>query len=322
MSLYAKLIGTGSYLPERVFSNADFEKIIETSDEWITTRSGIKNRHFIGENQSIVDIVEIAAKRALEAAGIEASAIDGIIVGTTSGNRIFPSVANELQARLGITNGCPSFDLQAACSGFIYALSVCDQFIKTGSMKTVLVIGAEVISHFIDWTDRSTCVLFGDGAGAAIFTASNTPGVLSTHIHSDGRYSHVLYANNNFQEKGDMIPRPKIKMEGREVFKFAVNTLNDIVEETLAKNNLSKEDIDWLVPHQANLRIIHATAKKLDLPMERVVVTVHEQGNTSAGSVPLALDEAIRDGRIKSGELVMLEAFGGGFTWGSALIRI
>lgn len=322
MNIYSKLIGTGSYLPERVLSNADFEKMIETTDEWIVSRSGIKNRHFIGEGQTVVDMVEIAAKRALEAAGIQAADLDGIIIGTTSGHRIFPSVANELQARLGITNNCPSFDLQAACSGFIYALSVSDQFIKTGYMKTVLVIGAEVISNYIDWTDRATCVLFGDGAGAAILTASTTPGILSTHIHSDGRYGHVLYADNHFGEKGDMLPRPKIKMEGKEVFKFAVNTLNDIVEETLAKNNLTKQDIDWLVPHQANLRIIQATAKKLDLPMERVVVTVHEQGNTSAGSVPLALDEAMRDGRIKAGELVMLEAFGGGFTWGSALIRV
>lgn len=321
MTIYSKLVGTGSYLPERVLTNADFEKMIDTSDEWIVTRSGIKNRHFIGENQNVVDMVEIASRRALEAAGMEASQLDGIIVGTTSGPRIFPSVANELQARLGITNNCPTFDIQAACSGFIYALSTADQFMKTGFMKNILVIGAEVISRYIDWNDRSTCVLFGDGAGAAILTASETPGVLSTHIHSDGRYIDVLYAKNYFEEEGSHLPRPKIIMEGKEVFKFAVNTLNDIVEETLAKNNLSKEDIDWLVPHQANLRIIQATAKKLDLPMERVIVTVHEQGNTSAGSVPLALDEGIRDGRIKKGELIMLEAFGGGFTWGSALIR-
>jgi 3-oxoacyl-[acyl-carrier-protein] synthase-3 len=322
MTVYAKLIGTGSYLPERVLSNADFEKMIDTTDEWIVTRSGIKNRHFISEGQTVVDMVEIAAKRALDAAGLDPQQIDGIIVGTTSSNRVFPSVANELQARLGIMNNCPSFDLQAACSGFIYALSVCDQFIKTGFMKNVLVIGAEAISNYIDFTDRSTCVLFGDGAGAAIFTASYEPGVISTHIHSDGRYTQMLYADNNYADKGDLLRRPKIKMEGKEVFKFAVNTLNDIVEETVAKNNLSKEDIDWLVPHQANLRIIQATAKKLDLPMDRVIVTVHEQGNTSAGSVPLALDEGMRDGRIKSGDLIMLEAFGGGYTWGSALIRV
>jgi len=322
MTVYSKLIGTGSYLPEHVFSNADFEKIIETTDEWIVSRSGIKNRHFVADDQSVVDMVEVASKRALEAAGIQPDDLDGIIIGTTSGAHVFPSTANELQARLGITNNCPSFDLQAACSGFMYSLSVADQFVKTGHMKTVLVIGAEVISKFLDWQDRSTCVLFGDGAGAAIFTASKEPGILSTHIHSDGRFRDFLYAENNFHLKDAMLPRPKIKMQGKEVFKIAVNTLSDIVEETLTNNNLSKQDIDWLVPHQANLRIIQASAKKLDLPMERVIVTLHEQGNTSAASVPLALDEGIRDGRIKTGELVMLEAFGGGLTWGSALIRI
>lgn len=322
MTIYSKLIGTGSYLPENTVSNKDLEKFVDTTDEWIVTRTGIKNRHFIAEDQTLADMLEIAAKRALEAAGVQPNDIDGIVVGTTSGNYVFPSSASELQARLGITNKCPAFDLQAACSGFIYALSVSDQFIKTGNMKTILVLGAEAISNYIDWKDRTTCVLFGDGCGAAVITASTTPGILSTHIHSDGRYRDLLYAENSFNKKGDMLPRPAVKMLGKEVFKVAVNTLNDIVEETLEKNNLSKQDIDWLVPHQANLRIIQATAKKLDLPMDRVVVTVHEQGNTSAASVPLALDEAIRDGRIKPGELVMLEAFGGGFTWGSALIRI
>lgn len=322
MTVYSKLIGTGGYLPERIFSNADFEKIVDTTDEWIVSRSGIKNRHFVADNESIVDMVEMASKRAIEAAGILANEIDGIIIGTTSGAHVFPSTANELQGRLGITNNCPSFDLQAACSGFMYALSVADQFIKTGHMKTVLVIGAEVISKFIDWKDRSTCVLFGDGAGAAIFTASTEPGILSTHIHSDGRFRDILYAENNYHLKDEMLARPTIKMQGKELFKIAVNTLSDIVEETLSKTTYSKEDIDWLVPHQANLRIIQASAKKLDLPMERVIVTLHEQGNTSAASVPLALDEGLRDGRIKAGELVMLEAFGGGVTWGSALIRI
>jgi 3-oxoacyl-[acyl-carrier-protein] synthase-3 len=321
MTIYSKIIGTGSYLPERVMSNHDFEKIIETNDEWIVSRTGIKNRHFVADGQTVADMIEIASKRALEAAGVEANELDGIIVGTTSGNYVFPSAANELQARLGITTECPSFDLQAACSGFIYALSVADQFIKNGSMKTMLVLGAEAISNYLDFNDRTTCVLFGDGCGAVVIRASETPGILSTHIHSDGRYCKLLYAENHYKEKGDMLPRPSVKMEGKEVFKFAVTKLNDIVEETLAHNNLSKEDIDWLVPHQANLRIIQATAKKLDLSMERVVVTLDEQGNTSAASVPLALDEAVRDGRIKPGELVLLEAFGGGFTWGSALIR-
>lgn len=318
---YSKILGTGSCLPPRVMSNQDFEKIIDTTDEWIFSRSGIRNRHFVDEDQSLVDIAETAARKALDASGLEPNDIDGIIIGTTSGDYVFPSVACDLQARLGITNGCPAFDLQAACSGFIYALSVADQFIKSGAMRRVLVIGGEVISNYINWEDRSTCVLFGDGAGAAILGASEEPGVMSTHIHADGRYRDLLYAKHAWKEKGKSITRPYIVMEGKEVFKVAVNTLNDMVEEALVANNLQKSDIDWLVPHQANLRIIAATAKKLDLPMERVVVTVQEQGNTSAGSIPLALDEAIRDGRIKRGELLLLEAFGGGFTWGSALIR-
>lgn len=318
---YSKIIGTGSYLPEKVLTNQDIEKLVETSHDWIVERTGIERRHVIGEDEKIVDMLEHAARRALDAAGMEPNELDGIIVGTTSGDHIFPSAANELQARLGITNYCPSFDLQAACSGFIYSLSVADQFVKNGTMKNVLVMGAEAISRYIDWKDRSTCILFGDGVGAVVITASDKPGILSTHIHSDGRYRDLLYADNHITEKGEKVSRPAIKMQGKEVFKVAVNTLNQIVEETLAKNNINKHAIDWLVPHQANLRIIQATAKKLDLPMERVVVTVHEQGNTSAASVPLALDEARRDGRIKDGELVLLEAFGGGFTWGSALVQ-
>lgn len=321
MTTYSKIIGTGSFLPEKVLTNADLEKMVDTSHDWIVERTGIERRHVVSDGESLTDMLEAAATRALDAAGVKPNELDGIIIGTTSGEHVFPSSANELQARLGITNNCPTFDLQAACSGFIYALSVSDQFVKTGFMKKVLVIGAEVISKYIDWTDRGTCVLFGDGVGAVVLTASEEPGVLSTHIHSDGRHRHLLYADSHFFAKGDMVPRPKVKMQGKEVFKVAVNTLNDIVNETLEKNNLDKKDIDWLVPHQANLRIIQATAKKLELPMDRVIVTVHEQGNTSAASVPLALDEAVRSGKIKPGELVMLEAFGGGFTWGSALVR-
>jgi 3-oxoacyl-[acyl-carrier-protein] synthase-3 len=321
MKQYAKILGTGSCLPNKVMSNQDFEKMIDTNDEWIVSRSGIKNRHFVEDNQGLVDIIEVAARRAIEASGLSADQIDGIIVGTTSGDYVFPSAACDLQARLGIKNACPAFDIQAACSGFIYALSVADQFMKNGAMRYVLVVGGEVISNYINWEDRSTCVLFGDGAGAVVLGLSESPGILSTHIHADGRYRDLLYAKHAWKEQGKTITRPYIVMEGKEVFKVAVNTLNDMVEEALVANQLQKSDIDWLVPHQANLRIIVATAKKLDLPMERVVVTVAEQGNTSSGSIPLALDEAVRDGRIKRGELLLLEAFGGGFTWGSALIR-
>jgi 3-oxoacyl-[acyl-carrier-protein] synthase-3 len=321
MKQYAKILGTGSYLPPRVMSNQDFEKMIETSDEWIFSRSGIRNRHFVDGNEGLVDIAEVAARRAIEASGISPNDIDGIIIGTTSGDYVFPSAACDLQARLGITNTCAAFDIQAACSGFIYALSVAEKFMKTGAMRCVLVIGGEVISNYINWEDRTTSVLFGDGAGAVVLGLSDEPGIMSTHIHADGRYRDLLYAKHNWKETGKVINRPFIVMEGKEVFKVAVNTLNDMVEEALVANNLEKTDIDWLVPHQANLRIIAATAKKLDLPMERVIVTVQEQGNTSAGSIPLALDEGVRDGRIKRGELLLLEAFGGGFTWGSALIR-
>lgn len=319
--MYGKILGTGSALPERIMTNADLEKMVDTTGEWIVSRSGIESRHIISDHESIADLLEKAARGAIEASGIEIDSLDGIIIGTTSGDYVFPSAACELQARLGMTNHCPAFDLQAACSGFIYALSVADQFIKSGAMKRILVMGAEVISNYVDWTDRSTCVLFGDGAGAVVLEASAEPGIVSTHIHADGRHLNLLYAKNDWRTKGNHIHRPHVKMEGREVFKVAVNTLDMIVEETLQKNNVSKEDIDWLVPHQANMRIITATAKKLDMPMERVVVTVDKHGNTSAASIPLALDIAVRDGRIKRGDLILLEAFGGGFTWGSALIR-
>lgn len=319
--IYGKILGTGSALPERVVTNAELEKMVDTSNEWIVSRSGIESRHIISDHESLAELLEKAARAAIEASGIDVNTLDAIIIGTTSGDYVFPSAACELQARLGITNHCPAFDLQAACSGFIYALSVADQFIKTAAMKRILVMGAEVISNYVDWADRTTCVLFGDGAGAIVLEASETPGILSTHIHADGRDLAILYAKNDWRTKGNAIKRPHIKMEGREVFKAAVNALNMVVEETLEKNKLKTSDIDWLVPHQANIRIITATAKKLDMPMDRVVVTVNKHGNTSAASIPLALDIAVRDGRIKRGDLILLEAFGGGLTWGSALIR-
>lgn len=318
---YAKIVATGSYLPERVLSNAELEKMVDTSDEWIFSRAGIKNRHIIGDDEMLSDMLEAAARKIIEDADIDVNTIDGIVVGTTSGDFIFPSSANELQARLGITNRCPSFDVQAACSGFLYALSIAEQYIKSGSMKNILVMGAEAISNYIDWKDRTTCVLFGDGAGGVLLSASDEPGIYSTHIHSDGKYRDALYAPHHWHEKGDMLERPVIKMEGKEVFKIAVNTLSEVVTEALEANNLDKSEIDWLVPHQANLRIITATAKKLGMPMEKVILTLEDHGNTSAASVPLALDAAVREGKIKTGDLLLLEAFGGGFTWGSSLVR-
>jgi 3-oxoacyl-[acyl-carrier-protein] synthase-3 len=260
----SKIVATGSYLPKKVLSNADLEKMVDTSDEWIQSRAGIKSRHIVGD-ETLLDMLEHSAKQIIERAGIAVNDIDGIIVGTTSNDYIFPSAGNLLQARLGITNNCGSFDVQAACSGFIYALSIADQFIKTGAMKNILVMGAEAISRYINWEDRATCVLFGDGAGGVLLTASEEPGLLSTHIHSDGRYKDCLHAANNWHEKGDMVKRPEIVMVGKEVFKAAVNTLNDIVTEVLEANKLEKSDITWLVPHQANMRIITATAKNIRL---------------------------------------------------------
>lgn len=315
---YSRIIGTGSYLPKKILSNQDLEKIVETSDEWITERTGIKNRHIIDENENVVSMAKAASDNALEAAGIEANQIDLIILATTTPDRIFPSSACLLQNAMNLP-GIPAFDITAACSGFVYALSIADQFIRAGTYETVLVVGVEALTRLVDWDDRSTCVLFGDAAGAAIVRKDDFPGIHSTHIHADGRYADYLYARNNFAGK-DKSDTPYMHMQGNEVFKLAVNTLGRIVEETLEANQLEKSDIDWLIPHQANLRIIKATAKKLNMPMERVVLTVSETGNTSAASIPVALDRAIRDGRIKRGETILLEAFGGGLTWGSALI--
>ncbi|VAW46119.1 3-oxoacyl-[acyl-carrier-protein] synthase, KASIII [hydrothermal vent metagenome] len=319
---YSRIIGTGGYLPEKVLTNADLEKMVDTSDAWIRERTGIEQRHIAVEGQTTCDLAEQATLKALEMAGIEASAIDLIVVATTTPDKTFPSTACLLQQRLAI-HGCPAFDIQAVCSGFVYALSIADQFIKTGMAKNVLVVGAETLSRITNWNDRNTCVLFGDGAGAVLLQASEEAGILSTHIHADGQYEDLLHVPSGISKlpKTDAIEERTMAMRGNEVFKMAVNTLSRIAKETLEANGLHKEDIDWLVPHQANLRIINGTAKKLKLSPEQAVITVHKHANTSSASVPLALDEAIRDGRIQRGHMLLLEAFGGGFTWGSALIR-
>lgn len=318
--IYSRITGTGSYLPEKVLTNQDLEKMVDTSDEWITDRTGIKKRHIV-ENETTCDLAEQAALRAIEAAGLENGDIDLIIVATTTPDRVFPSTACLLQQRLDI-HGCPAFDVQAVCTGFVYALSIADLYVKAGTAKHALVVGAETLSNIIDWTDRGTCVLFGDGAGAVILSASDSPGVLSTHIHADGQYKELLTVPAGIAEHPQDFKdgKARIQMKGNEVFKVAVNTLGRIVDETLAANNMDKSMIDWLVPHQANIRIIAATARKLDMSMDNVVVTVDEHGNTSAASIPLAFDIAVRDGRIKKGDMVLMEAFGGGFTWGSALL--
>ncbi len=318
----SKITGTGGYLPEKVVTNADLEKIVDTTDEWITSRTGIKKRHLVVDGETTCDLAEKAALNAMEAAGTTKDDIDLIIVATTTPDRVFPSTACLLQDRLDI-HGCTAFDVQAVCTGFVYALGIADKFIKSGTHKTALVIGAETMSRTVDWNDRTTCVLFGDGAGAVILQASDEPGILSTHLHADGKYKELLTIPAGVSENPALFQSGEayMQMKGNEVFKMAVNTLGRIVDETLAANNMEKSDIDWLVPHQANIRIINATAKKLSMSMDHVVVTVHEHGNTSAASVPLALNEAVRDGRIKRGETILLEAFGGGFTWGSALIK-
>ena len=320
--IYSRIIGTGGFLPKRVMTNHDLEKIVDTSDQWIRERTGIEQRHIAGEDETTVDLAEQASRRAIEAAGIDKDDIDLIVLATSTPDKIFPSSACILQARLDI-HGCPAFDIQAVCTGFIYALAVADKFIKTGSSKKALVVGAEVFSRILNWKDRGTCVLFGDGAGAVVLEASEETGILSTHIHADGQYENLLWVPHGIADGFEEVKNGKayVEMRGNEVFKMAVNTLGRIVDETLAANRMKKSDIDWLVPHQANTRIISATAKKLKMSMDQVVVTVNKHGNTSAASVPLALDVAVRDGRIKPEELVLLEAFGGGFTWGSVLLR-
>jgi 3-oxoacyl-[acyl-carrier-protein] synthase-3 len=317
-------VGTGSYLPEKVLTNADLEKLVDTNDEWIRERTGIRQRHVAAEGQTTSDLAVEAARRAMEAAGVTASDIDLLIVGTTTPDIIFPSTACLVQHRIG-ANGCAAFDVNAACSGFIFALSTADKFVRTGASKCALVIGAETLTRMLDWSDRGTCVLFGDGAGAVVLKPSSEPGILSTHLHADGAHKELLYnpvgvsAGFKLDEKNAGV---RVMMTGNDVFKVAVKTLDAVVEETLAANHLQKSDIDWLVPHQANLRIITATAKRLDMSMDRVIVTVDQHGNTSSASVPLALDHAVRSGKIQAGQMVLMEAFGGGFTWGSALVRL
>jgi len=320
--LYSKIAGTGRHLPEKVLTNFDLEKMVDTTDEWIRTRTGVERRHIAAEGETTVDLAEPAARAAIHAAGVTPEDVDFIAFGTTTPDLVFPNCGVLLQARLGI-HGCPAFSVETACSGFIYALSIADKYIRCGETRCALVIGAETLSRMVDWKDRQTCVLFGDGAGAVVLTPADEPGIMSTHLHADGQYEDLLFYPGGVS-KGWQHPSTGgkgLQMKGNEVFKVAVNTLGRIVEETLEANKLDRAKIDWLIPHQANIRIIQATAKRLEMPMERVIVTVHEQGNTSAASVPMALDVGVRDGRIKRGQLLLLEAFGGGFTWGAALIK-
>ena len=319
--IYSKIAGVGSYLPERIMENAELERMIDTSDEWIKNRTGIHRRHIAAEHETTCDLAEHAAQLAMQTASINADEIDLIIFATTTPDLVFPSSACLLQERLGISGGA-AFDVQAVCTGFIYALSIADKFIKTDSAVKVLVVGAETLSKIIDWTDRDTCVLFGDGAGAVVLEANLQPGIISTVLHANGQYKDLLKVptgiSSNYASLKD--GNTYIQMQGNEIFKIAVNTLGKVADETLAANNLEEKDIDWLVPHQANIRIISAMAKKLDMSMDKVVLTVGEHGNTSAASIPLALDVAIKDGRIQRGDKLLLEAFGSGLTWGSALL--
>ncbi|MFZ2526008.1 MAG: beta-ketoacyl-ACP synthase III [Candidatus Ferrigenium altingense] len=318
--MYSRIIGTGSYLPAKTLTNFDLEKIVETSHDWILSRSGIVERHIAADDEMTSDLALHASRRAIEAAGISADQIDMVIVATTSPDKMFPSTACILQDKLGIRNCGAAFDMQAVCGGFVYALNTADLYIRGGQAKTVLVVGAEVLSRMLDWTDRATCVLFGDGAGAVVLQASETPGIVASKLHADGSHRDMLKADGSIRN-GEVQGDPFIKMDGKAVFKFAVKVLSEVVEEVLAENNLQGSDIAWLVPHQANIRIMEATAKKLGLSMDNVVVTVAHHGNTSAASIPLALDTAVRDGRIKAGQNILLEAVGGGFTWGAVLIR-
>lgn len=316
---YSRIIGTGSYLPAKTLTNYDLEKIVETSHDWIFSRSGIVERHMAAEGEMTSDLALHASRRAIEAAGISADEIDLIIVATTTPDHIFPSTACVLQDKLGIKSAI-AFDVQAVCSGFVYALNTADLYIRGGQARNVLVVGAEVLSRVLNWQDRTTCVLFGDGAGAVVMQQSDKPGILSAKLHADGSHRGMLSAEGSIGN-GKIQGEPFIKMDGQAVFKFAVKVLSEVVEEVLADNKLTGADIDWMVPHQANTRIIEATAKKLGLGMDKVVVTVAHHGNTSAASIPLALDTAVRDGRIKVGQNVLMEAVGGGFTWGAVLVR-
>lgn len=318
--MYSKIIGTGSYLPAKVLTNYDLEKIVDTSHDWIFSRSGIVERHIAADNEFTSDLALQASLRAIEAAGISADEIDLVIVATTTPDQVFPSSACILQDKLGIRNRGAAFDMQAVCGGFVYAMNTADLYIRGGQARTALVVGAEVLSRILDWNDRTTCVLFGDGAGAVVLRASETPGIVAAKLHADGSHRDMLKAEGNIRN-GEVQGDPFIKMEGQAVFKFAVKVLSEVVEEVLAENKLQGSDIAWLVPHQANIRIMEATARKLGLSMDNVIVTVATHGNTSAASIPLALDTAVRDGRIKAGQNIILEAVGGGFTWGAVLIK-
>ena len=313
---FSKIIGVGSYLPKNILTNKDLEESLDTTDEWITSRTGIKQRHIVSKNEDTSDLALEASLMAIRDSGIDKDDIDLIIVATTTPDKVFPSTACILQAKLKMKE-CPAFDVQAVCSGFIYALSIADNFIKTNSAKNILVVGADSMSKITDYKDRSNAILWGDGAGAVILSASDNLGILSTHIHSDGKFENLLHV----PKKNDSSLVDTIEMQGSQVFKMAVNTLDKIVDETLLANNLQKKDIDWLVPHQANIRILEATARKLDMDMSKVIVTIDRHGNTSAASIPLALDQGVKENKIKPGNLILMEAFGGGFTWGSALIR-
>jgi 3-oxoacyl-[acyl-carrier-protein] synthase-3 len=321
--IYTKIAGTGRYLPEKILTNFDLEKMVDTSDEWIRTRTGVERRHVVRDDETTSDMCVAAAKIAIEAAGVDVTDIDMVLVGTTSPDLIFPNCATLVQHRLGIP-ACPSIGMEAACTSFIYALTTADKFIKAGESKCALIIGAECISKLVDWTDRNTCVLFGDGAGAVIVKASDEPGIIATHLGADGQYKELLYypvgASKDLHIAGT--DDAGITMRGNEVFKVAVRTLGNVANEVLEKAGVDKDELDWLIPHQANIRIIQATAKRLGLPMEKVIVTVQDHGNTSAASVPMALDVGVRDGRVQPGQLVLMEAFGGGFTWGSVLMLV
>jgi len=316
---YSRIVGTGSYLPEKILTNRDLELAVDTTDEWIQTRTGIRQRHIADDSQKTSDLALKASQSALDAAGVAATELDLIVVATTTPDVVFPSTACFLQAKLGAHN-CPAFDVQAVCSGFVYGLSTADQFLRSGQYRNALVVGAEIYSRILDWSDRATCVLFGDGAGAVVLRRDSAPGILSSHLHADGAYANLLSVPGTVSG-GKATGRPLLQMDGGGVFKFAVKALDDLVVEALAANGMQKSDIDWLVPHQANIRIIQASAKKLGLSMEKVVVTVDRHANTSAASIPLALDEAARDGRIRAGQHVLLEAVGGGFTWGAVLVK-
>ena len=318
--MYSRITGTGKYLPERVLTNLDLEAMVDTTAEWIRTRTGIEQRHIAADDETTSDLAYHASLAAMDMAGVGPQEIDMIVVGTCTPDLVFPNVACLLQRRLGISGG-PAFSVEAACSGFMYALTTADQFMRTGSIRRALIVGAETMSRIVDWTDRETCVLFGDGAGAVVIEAGDEPGVIYSSLGADGKYKDLLYADTGISKKSSSPDTSLLRMKGNEVFRVAVRTLERMVDQVVKENNLRQGDIDWFVPHQANLRIIKATAKRLQIPIERVVLTVAEYGNTSAASVPMALDTAVRDGRIKRGDLLLLEAFGGGFTWGASLVR-